>query len=70
MLLQTEAKFTVYEYTDFVPGPIVKDTDGIINEIRKAEKEFNPSKTVSFKNKFMSACDGNSAKRIFDEMIR
>ncbi|MBE6773560.1 MAG: hypothetical protein E7544_04980 [Ruminococcaceae bacterium] len=59
-----------YEYTDFVPGPIVKDTDGIINEIRKAEKEFNPSKTVSFKNKFMSACDGNSAKRIFDEMIR
>lgn len=59
-----------YNYSSFVPGPIVKDTDGIINEIRKAEKSFDKEVVISFKNEFMSSCDGNSAKRIFDEMIK
>lgn len=59
-----------YDYKDFVPGPIVKDTDGIINHIRSIEKSFDKSAVISFRNKFMSACDGNSAKRIFDEIIK
>lgn len=59
-----------YEYRSFVPGPITKDTDGIINEVKKAESYFDPSEFISFRNKFMSACDGNSAKRILDEMIK
>ncbi len=59
-----------YDYKDFVPGPIVKDTEGIIREIRNAEKHFDKDRIRKFRNGFMSACDGNSAKRIFDEMTR
>ena len=59
-----------YNYREFIPGPIVKDTDEIINEIKKAENSFDKEKIRTFRNKFMSACDGNSAKRIFDEMTK
>lgn len=59
-----------YDYKNFVPGPIVKDTDGIIREIRKSESAYNTSEITAFRNKFMSACDGNSAKRIFEEMTK
>ncbi len=59
-----------YDYESFVPGPIVKDTDGIIREIRKTENGFDVSQIISFRNKFMSSCDGSSAKRIFDEMTK
>lgn len=58
-----------YNYRDFVPGEIVTDTDGIINVIRKNEIKFDKTQIINFKNKFMSACDGNSANRIFNEMI-
>ena len=59
-----------YEYRNFVPGNIVTDTDGLIDEIKNIQSGFDKQKIVEFKNKFMSACDGNSAKRIFDEMIK
>ena len=58
-----------YDYQSFVPGEIVRDTDGIIREIRKCEFSFDKNRITEFKNKFMSACDGNSAKRIFDSII-
>lgn len=59
-----------YEYKNFVPGSIVTDTDGIINEIQNISNGYDKQKIIEFKNTFMSACDGNSAKRIFDEMIK
>lgn len=59
-----------YDYRSFVPGEIVSDTEGIIKEIRKTEKGFDRERVVRFKNKYMSACDGNSARRIFDEVIK
>ncbi len=59
-----------YDYESFIPGPIVKDTDGIIYEVRKSENGFDASEITAFRNKFMSACDGNSTKRIFYEMIK
>lgn len=59
-----------YDYESFVPGPIVKNTDELIEVIRKSETSFDKARITDFRNRFMSACDGNSAKRIFDEMIR
>lgn len=59
-----------YDYKDFIPGPIVKDTYEIIKEIRKSEKSFDIEKIRAFRKKFMSACDGNATKRIFDEMTK
>lgn len=59
-----------YDYTSFVPGRIVTDTDGIINEIKSLEASFDKEKVIRFKNEYMSACDGKSSARIFDELIK
>lgn len=59
-----------YDYRSFVPGEIVKDTDGIINEIKKAETSFDKERITRFKNEYMSACDGKSSERILDEIIK
>lgn len=58
-----------YDYRSFVPGGIVTDTEGIISAIKKAENDFDKEKINHFKNKFMSACDGHSSARIFDEIM-
>ncbi len=59
-----------YEYRSFVPGKIVTDTDGLIDTISRIRHGYDKKKIAEFKDKFMSACDGKSAKRIFDEMIK
>ena len=59
-----------YDYKEFIPGPLVKNTDEIIDEIKKAEISFDKEKIRTFRNKFMSACDGKSTQRIFDEMTK
>jgi len=53
-----------------VPGETVRDTDGIIKEIRSIEKSFDRQRVTEFKNRFMSACDGKSTERIFNEIIK
>ncbi len=57
------------KYEDFVPGPIVRDTDEIIKCIKAAETDFDAQRVENFKNCFMSACDGHSLERIIDELI-
>jgi len=59
-----------YNYTDFVPGEIVKDTDSLIEQIKKLAYGYDKEKIISFKRKYMSACDGSSAKRIFDTVVK
>lgn len=59
-----------YDYNDFVPGVIVKNTEDLAKAILTAEKEFNKDKVISFKRKFMSACDGKSTQRIFDYAVK
>lgn len=59
-----------YDYSSFVPGEIVSDTVGIIAAIRKTETEFDKEKIRRFRNEYMSACDGKSSKRIFDEIMK
>lgn len=50
-----------YDYMDFVPGPIASTDDEVFGYISCGT---DMSKIRDFREKFMSACDGNSAKRI------
>jgi len=59
-----------YDYCSFVPGEIVRDTDGIIEEVKALEKHFDKRRVVDFKEKFMSACDGRSTERIFEQITK
>jgi CDP-ribitol ribitolphosphotransferase len=64
-----------YDYEDMTPGPICKTNDQMLSYIKNIENEFDKQKVIDFKNKFMSACDGNSTKRVLeftfkDELIK
>lgn len=59
-----------YNYEDFVPGKIVKTTEEIASAIKEADTSFDKEKVISFKNKFMSACDGKSTQRIFEYAVK
>lgn len=50
-----------YDYKNFVPGPIARTDDEVISYILG---QPDMSKVKQFREKFMSACDGNSARRI------
>ncbi len=58
-----------YDYRSFVPGKIAKNTDELIDCIKNAERDFDKNAVEAFKNKFMSACDGHSTERIFQQLI-
>ncbi len=55
-----------YDYESFVPGPVVKDTDSLVDVIKN--ENFETEKLLPFKQRFMSACDGKSTERIADEL--
>ncbi|MBT2734681.1 CDP-glycerol glycerophosphotransferase family protein [Bacillus sp. ISL-7] len=57
-----------YEYSDFVPGPIVKTTDEVIKTVK--ENQFDYKKIESFKHRFFDELDGESAKRFVDILIK
>ncbi len=64
-----------YDYDEMTPGPICKTNDEMLSYIKNIESEFDKQKVIDFKNKFMSACDGNSTKRVLeftfkDELIK
>lgn len=56
-----------YDYKSFVPGKIVTDTDEIIAAIES--KDFEGEKIKAFRETFMSACDGNSTRRIAEYAV-
>lgn len=57
-----------YPYEAFVPGPVVKDTGGLIECISKI-KEFDYNKIRAFKKRFMNGCDGHATKRILEQIF-
>lgn len=57
-----------YDYDELTPGPILYDTDQLIEAIKAVEKDFNDSEIKKFKEQFMSACDGKATDRIFNEI--
>lgn len=58
-----------YNYEDFVPGIIVKNTSELAQAVITAEVDFDKNRLISFRNKFMSACDGKSTQRIFEYSV-
>ena len=58
-----------YDYNAFVPGPIVKDNDALLDAIQNIQAWFDPEKVRRFKEKFMHACDGNATKRVIDRIF-
>ena len=58
-----------YDYRSFVPGKIAKTTDELIDCIKNADKDYDQTIIDEFKDKFMSACDGHSTERIYNELI-
>lgn len=53
-----------YDYCEFAPGPIVKNTLGVIDFIKNLDERFDKQKVADFRRKFMSACDGHATDRI------
>ena len=60
-----------YPYMDFVPGDLVWDTEDIITGIQAnlLEGKFDVQRVQLFREKFMSACDGKSTRRIVKNVL-
>lgn len=55
-----------YDYDELTPGPVFTTDEEIIEYIKNIDKRFDKRKIIDFRDKFMSACDGNSTSRIID----
>ncbi len=58
-----------YDYDELTPGPVFKTTEEIIGYINYIESNFDKNKVASFREKFMSACDGNATERIISKIF-
>ena len=59
-----------YPYMDFVPGALCWDTEDVIAGVREnlLDGKFDAARVAAFREKFMSACDGNSTARIVERV--
>lgn len=55
-----------YNYNELTPGPIVSETDEIIDYIQNLDTRFDKAEVHAFREKFMSACDGHATDRIME----
>lgn len=55
-----------YDYDELTPGPVFTTDEEIIEYIKNIDERFDKQRIIDFKDKFMSACDGNSTSRIID----
>lgn len=65
--LYKEERDFYYDYDEFVVGPIINTTDGLISVIN--EGDFNKKRIKAFKEKFFDNLDGKSSKRFVDTII-
>lgn len=56
-----------YDYFSFIPGPLAKTCHELVSIIKNNEYDFD--KIDSFVNYFFDDLDGNSSKRVVDEML-
>ena len=64
-----DARSFYFKYEDFVPCPIVTDTEQIVTAIQNVETACDLNKVRQFKADYMSACDGHSLERIAKEVL-
>ncbi len=57
-----------YDYNELAPGPIVKNTTGVIDYIKHIDERFDRARVHAFREKFMSACDGHATQRILEDV--
>ncbi len=55
-----------FKYEDFVPGPVVKTDDELLSVILNG---VDKSKVSGFREKYMSACDGNCTRKISEYVM-
>lgn len=55
-----------YNYDDLTPGPVVTETEEIIDYIQNLNSRFDKAEVQAFREKFMSACDGHATDRIME----
>ncbi|WP_408072093.1 CDP-glycerol glycerophosphotransferase family protein [Butyrivibrio sp. JL13D10] len=58
-----------YDYEELAPGPICRNNEELVNAVSDVMNNFDDNslykkKVISFKNRFMSSCDGNATDRI------
>ena len=58
-----------YLSLDELPGPIVKDEDALIEEIRRTDGWTAGKEYLDFKKRFNPYEDGNSSKRVLKRVI-
>ncbi len=58
-----------YDYEELTPGPVFKTTEEIIEYINDIENNFDKNIVISFREKFMSACDGKATERIISKVF-
>lgn len=61
-----DARGFYYDYDTLTPGPVFEDQTELIAYIQEIETHFDRQQVVAFREKFMSACDGQATKRILD----
>ena len=53
-----------YSYEEMTPGPVCTDTERLAEEILRAQEHFDVQRIREFRQKYMSACDGQATRRI------
>jgi len=55
-----------YDYDELTPGPVLQTSEQVADWVVSLEDGFDPTEVIAFKDKFMSACDGNATVRILN----
>ena len=64
----TNSRDFFYEYSNYLYGDLARNFDELIKCIKSVAIEKKASD--DFKDKFLSACDGNSSQRVVDNLIK
>lgn len=57
-----------YPYEEFVPGPVVRTTEELLQEIERIA-HFDKDRIEDFRKQYMSGCDGHSTERIMEYVL-
>ena len=57
-------------YQETAPGPCAGTEEQLLELLKTTDQWFDPEKIIDYKRRFMSACDGNSTQRIFNQVFQ
>ena len=59
-----DARGFYYDYDELTPGPVLRTSDEVLDALEHLDERFDKRRVQSFKEQFMSACDGHATERI------